>query len=275
MATYAIGDIQGCFDTLQALLDRCGFDPRADRLWLAGDLVNRGPQSLEVLRWARDLDARVVCVLGNHDLHLLARWTGLSSPRGRDTLASIFEAPDAEELLSWLRERPFLHREGGFTMVHAGLDPRWTLAQARELASELEEALRGPSWHEVLRADPEPAAAWHPDLAESERRRGSATVMTRIRTCGEDGRLCAAFSGPPEDAPGGCHPWFAHPRRRARPDTLVFGHWAALGFRRAPGYLALDSGCVWGGALTAVRLEDGRVFQEPARSAGAAKGGAH
>jgi bis(5'-nucleosyl)-tetraphosphatase (symmetrical) len=264
MATYAIGDIQGCFDTLEALLERCTFDPRADTAWLAGDLVNRGPRSLDVLRWARGLGARAVCVLGNHDLHLLARWAGVGKAKRLDTLSAIFEAPDCDELLSWLRRRPLLHREGGYAMVHAGLDPRWTLDEAATLAAEVEAALRGDAWADVLALERAPAPAWSPDLAGADRLRAVTAVMTRVRTLTDEGRLCSSFSGPPEEAPGGCHPWFAHPRARPRDETVVFGHWAALGYQRGPGYVALDSGCVWGGPLTAVRLDDGAAFQQPA-----------
>ena len=264
MATYAIGDIQGCFDTLRALLARCGFDPRADRAWLAGDLVNRGPRSLEVLRWARALGERAVCVLGNHDIHLLARWAGVSGPKPRDTLEPVLTASDAAELISWLRARPLVYREGDFAMVHAGLHPRWDLDAAGALAAEVEAALRGDGWREVLAVDHGSAATWRPDLRGAERLRSVAEVLTRIRTCGDDGTPCSAFSGPPEQAPPGCHPWYSHPLRGELGATVIFGHWAALGYRRLPGYVALDSGCVWGGALTAVRLDDGAVFQQPA-----------
>jgi bis(5'-nucleosyl)-tetraphosphatase (symmetrical) len=268
MATYAIGDIQGCFDSLRALLDRCGFDPRLDRVWLAGDLVNRGPRSLEVLRWAKDLGDRAVCVLGNHDLHLLARWADVSRPRRRDTLAQVLTAPDAAELCGWLRARPLLVREGEFALVHAGLDPRWTLDEAAALAREVESALRGAGWGELLADDRGPPLPWTPELEGIERLRSIASVLTRIRTCRADGTPCSSFSGPPDEAPAGCYPWFdhplGHPLRQQPGATVVFGHWAALGYVEAPGVLALDTGCVWGGALTAVRLDDGAVFQQPA-----------
>lgn len=264
MATYAIGDVQGCYDSLCALLARVGFDPACDRLWFAGDLVNRGPRSLEVLRAVRGLGERAVVVLGNHDLHLLGRAAGVSSPKRNDTLDQVLAAPDADELLSWLGSRPLFHEEGDFALVHAGLLPAWDLAQARARAQEVEAALGGAARDEVLRADDEPVTAWRSDLPEPERLRAITTVLTRIRTCREDGELCASFSGPPEEAPAGCHPWFSHPRGARRPSTLLFGHWAALGFRRGEGYVGLDSGCVWGGPLTALRLDDGEVFQEPA-----------
>jgi bis(5'-nucleosyl)-tetraphosphatase (symmetrical) len=264
MATYAIGDIQGCFDSLRALLDRCGFDPRVDRVWLAGDLVNRGPRSLEVLRFAQSLGDRAVCVLGNHDLHLLARWADLSRSRSRDTLAEVLGAADADELLSWLRARPLLVREGDFAMVHAGLDPRWTLDEAEALAREVEEALRGEGWREVLAGDGAAPVPWAPELEGGERLRSIAYVLTRIRTCRADGSPCTSFAGPPDEAPDGCFPWFDHPRGRPLGAKVVFGHWAALGYYDAPGFLGLDTGCVWGGSLTAVRLEDAAVFQQPA-----------
>jgi bis(5'-nucleosyl)-tetraphosphatase (symmetrical) len=264
MATYAIGDIQGCFDSLCALLARCGFDSRDDRVWLAGDLVNRGPGSLEVLRWARDLGDRAVCVLGNHDLHLLARGAGLAGPKRRDTLADVLAAPDADELLSWLRGQPLYHREGDVVMVHAGIDPRWSLDEAAALAAEVEAALSGDRWLEVLASDREPMVPWRPELEGASRLQSIAEVLTRLRTCRDDGQPCSSFSGPPEEAPAGCHPWFSHPRRRSLGATVIFGHWAALGLRRGPDTWALDSGCVWGGELTALRLDDGAVFQQPA-----------
>ncbi len=263
MAIYAIGDVQGCYDSLCALLERIGFDEGADRAWFAGDLVNRGPSSLAVLRFVRSLGDRATTVLGNHDLHLLARAAGLSRPRQGDTLQPVFDAPDADELLSWLRFRPLLHESGGEAMVHAGLHPAWTLAEARRLAREVETALRGEGAADVLDADDGPAQVWRADLAGGERLRSIVTIMTRIRMCAADGALVPTFSGPPESAPTGTYPWFAHPERRRRGVTMVFGHWAALGFRRGDDYLALDSGCVWGGSLTAVRLDDGAVFQQP------------
>jgi bis(5'-nucleosyl)-tetraphosphatase (symmetrical) len=247
-----MGDIQGCFRTLRRLLRRIAFDPAKDRLWNTGDLVNRGPGSLEVLRWARDLGDRLMTVLGNHDLHLLARAAGLVRAKPRDTLDEVLAAPDRDELLAWLRARPLLHAEEGRVLVHAGLLPAWTVAEAETLARSVEERLRAAGGLELAR----------PQSREPER--STLWVLTRLRFCTADGSPGPDFTGPPDAAPPGCRPWFDFPGRRSAEATVLFGHWAALGFYRAPGILGLDSGCVWGGELTAVRLEDGEVFQEPA-----------
>lgn len=263
MATYAIGDIQGCFDTFQALLRRIGFDPSVDRLWVAGDLVNRGPKSLETLRWMHAHDAEVRCVLGNHDLYLLARHAGLLGARGRDTVAPVLEAPDRDELLSWLRYRPLLHAEGRFVMVHAGILPRWSIEEAKQRARAIEAALRDPG-HEGLLGDVRRRqAALDPATQELQR---DLAVLTRMRMLRRDGEPEYAYNGPPEAAPSHLVPWYAAPHRRGD-HTVVFGHWAALGLRIQAGMVALDSGCVWGHHLSAYRLEDGQVFQEPAQEA--------
>jgi bis(5'-nucleosyl)-tetraphosphatase (symmetrical) len=261
MPTYAIGDIQGCHRTLTKLLLRIEFDPLKDRLWLVGDLVNRGPRSLETLRWAREHDASITTVLGNHDLHLLACAAGLRKPKQNDTLEPILTAPDAPDLLDWLRRRPFLHCEDGFVMVHAGLLPAWTLADAETHAAALALAFRGPEYPEVLTA----VYSKHPlDQAEATPDwRSLANVFTRIRMCARDGEPLYEYSGPPDSAPRGHIPWFQFPRRRHDDVTLLFGHWAALGLHLEPGIAALDSACVWGGPMTAVRLPDLAVFQEP------------
>lgn len=264
MSTYAIGDIQGCFLTLERLLDAISFDPRRDRLWLVGDLVNRGPRSLEVLRWARDLGDRVVAVLGNHDLHLMARAAGVTSPKRRDSLERILQAPDREELLHWLGNLPLFYREGEMALVHGGIDPSWSLDDAANLAREAEEALSGPKFREALaalyRGKP---LRWDPNLCGIERSQALLHIFTRIRVCRPDGELDFDFKGPPEEAPAGYLPWFQIPGRRSCEATLVFGHWAALGLRLMPGVLALDSGCVWGRELSALRLEDRSLFQQP------------
>lgn len=264
MATYAIGDIQGCHASLRGLLDRLPFDPDRDRLWLAGDLVNRGPASLEVLRWASGLGDRVVAVLGNHDLHLLGVAAGLRSSRPRDTLAPVLAAPDADELLTWLRHRPLLHREGRFVLVHAGLHPAWTADDAQALAAEIEAGLRGPRWRaalaELFVEDPPP---WSPHLTGAARRAAAASLLTTLRTCTADGTPDRSFHGPPDRMPPGRLAWFDVPARRAADVTVVCGHWAALGLLMRPDIIALDTGCVWGGALTAIRLEDGALFQQP------------
>jgi bis(5'-nucleosyl)-tetraphosphatase (symmetrical) len=265
VSDYAIGDIQGCYDSLQALLAQIRFDRRNDRVWLTGDLVNRGPKSLEVLRWASDLGDRAIVVLGNHDLHLLAIASGAGRSRAKDTLDPVLVAPDHTDLIDWLRQRSLFHREGGFALVHAGLIPPWTIDQAVNLAGEVETALRGPGWAELLAAyRSAPSPSWRDDLTGDDRRRAILTVMTRIRTCSEDGVLNHDFAGPPDLAPPGFRPWYAYPSRASRDATILFGHWAAGGYRDRDGAIALDSGCVWGNQLTAVRLEDRAVFQQRA-----------
>jgi bis(5'-nucleosyl)-tetraphosphatase (symmetrical) len=262
MATYAIGDIQGCHRTLERLLRRIRFDPAADRLWLVGDLVNRGPRSLEVLRWARGLGARARLVLGNHDLHLIGRVLGLRREKARDTLDDVLEAEDRDELIGWLRHQPFVHYEAPYLMVHAGLLPQWSPEDALELAAEAQSLLRGDDPRDVFQALRDEPGRWRPGLPRRERLTHALRAFTTLRTCSADGRPCGGFSGPPEQAPHGCVPWFEAPGRRASAATVVCGHWATLGLRVRPNLLALDTGCVWGGSLSAVRLEDRAVFQE-------------
>lgn len=250
MATYVIGDVQGCFDTLTALLRQIDYRQDRDHLWFVGDLVNRGPRSLDVLRFLRDQGDRVVAVLGNHDLHLLSRYVGASKAKQGDTLEEILAAPDVDELIDWLAKRPLLHTAQDWTMVHAGLKPEWTLADATREARRYEAMLRTQAARTRLFATP----AFPPSLR----------ALTTLRTCHDDGTPCR-HNGPPETAPAGCLPWFSHPRRKSSGSRIVFGHWAALGVRRGSDYLGLDSGCVWGESLTAFRLDDERLFTEPAR----------
>jgi bis(5'-nucleosyl)-tetraphosphatase (symmetrical) len=262
MATYAIGDVHGCFDTLRALLDRLPFDPAADRLWLVGDLVNRGPRSLEVLRWARELAERMggrfQAVLGNHDLRLVAVGRGVAEPRRGDTLDEVLEAPDRDALLGWLGGLPLLHRDGDRLLVHAGLLPGWTPGEAERRAREVEAALSGPPGDDLLRR-PEQG---EDDPVPSELREALA-AFTLLRTCTPGGDRCP-HSGPPDQAPAGCIPWFEVPGRASAEFQVVCGHWSALGLHLADGVAALDSGVVWGGALSALRLDDREVFQQPA-----------
>jgi len=266
MATYAIGDVHGCFATLQGLLKRVAYDPRRDRLWLVGDLVNRGPRSLAVLRWASRLDPeRAVAVLGNHDLHLLARAEGLASPRRRDTLDEVLAARDRDGLLDWLRARPLFHREGAWAMVHAGLLPEWTLAAAAALAREVEGELRDGAAARLLATfRDDPPGRFRESLSPAARRRLALAALTRLRTVNGRGRMTTDFSGPPGEAPPGYVPWFTVPRRKSRGAQVICGHWAALGLHLDDGVAALDTGCVWGRELTALRLDDRKVFQEPA-----------
>lgn len=264
MSTWAIGDLQGCFDPLEALLETCGFDRERDRLWFVGDLINRGPKSLETLRFVRDLGDAAVTVLGNHDLSLLMIAAGQGKLHRLDTFHHVLDAPDRDELLDWLRARPMMHVEGGFAMVHAGLLPQWDIALAQSLAREVECALRGPDHDEFMRSmwGSEPAH-WDDGLKGWDRLRVVVNAMTRMRFCSTTGEMEFRSKGAPEDPPSGCVPWFDVADARWRTHTVVCGHWSALGYRRAPNLLALDSGCLWGGALTAVRLEDGAVAQVP------------
>ena len=262
MATYAIGDIQGCFDSFSRLLARCAFDPLVDRLWLVGDLVNRGPRSLETLRFVHDLGPAAVTVLGNHDLSLLMASEGFGKRSKGDTFDDVLDAPDRDELLDWLRHQPLCHVENGFCLVHAGLLPQWTVAEARALAAEVEAKLAAPDWRELLANmwGSEPAA-WREDLTGWPRLRVIVNAMTRMRFCTRDGGMDFRVKGEVEKAPKGCLPWFDLPDRRSADRVLITGHWSALGLKISPNLLAIDSGCLWGGALTAIRLEDRAVFQ--------------
>jgi bis(5'-nucleosyl)-tetraphosphatase (symmetrical) len=268
MATYAVGDLQGCLAPLEELLALIAFDAKRDRLWLVGDLVNRGPDSLGCLRFAKALGDAAVMVLGNHDLHLLSLAEGFSKGRSRDTLEPVLEANDRDELLDWLRHRPLMHVEGDFAMVHGGLLPAWSTAQARALAAEVEVELRGAGHRELLRGmygdDPD---RWHASLTGIARWRVIINAMTRLRVCTGDGRMVLRFKGDPADLDGDLLPWFDVPGRQSRGTTVVCGHWSALGLKVRDDLLALDSGCVWGRALSAVRLEDRQLFQVPCRGA--------
>lgn len=266
MATYAIGDIQGCFGTFRRLLDRIEFDPARDRVLLVGDLVNRGPQSAEVLRWAMRHERAVRTVLGNHDLHLIARALGAVGKKKRDTLEDVLGARDCDDLVDWLRTRPLVYRENGHMLVHAGILPSWTADDAERLAGEVEEVLQSRDAPRLLESVGEPPAQrWSEKLRGMERLRLILQVLTRLRTCTRDGVPCLEFSGPPDEAPPGCAPWFEAPGRKEKDVTVVFGHWAALGLHLGHRVIGLDTGAVWGNKLTAIRLKDRAVFQEPAR----------
>jgi bis(5'-nucleosyl)-tetraphosphatase (symmetrical) len=261
MSTYAIGDIQGCFNSLRLLLDRISFRPHIDRLWLVGDLVNRGPESLGVLRYITQLGHAARVVLGNHDVFLLAVAEGFAELRAKDTLHDVLNAPDRDELLAWLRRQPLLHREGEYLMVHAGLLPQWTVEEAVGYARDVEAALTGPDYRVLLRQlFNGPTPQWADDLGGWERLTSILRILTRLRACTPTGSM-SNFSGPPEDIPVGFAPWFRIPGRRSTGTTIITGHWAALGLRLERHHLALDSGCVWGRQLTAVCLEDRKVFQ--------------
>lgn len=262
MAIYAVGDIQGCYSVLQRLLERVAFDPARDRLWVVGDMVNRGPESVQTLRFLMGLGSAATVVLGNHDLYLLMVAAGHRRLDDDDTLFQVLEAPDRDELLGWVGSRPLMHVEGGHAMVHAGLLPQWTVVQASELAAEVTQVLRGPAADDLLLhlSGNEPAK-WSDGLEGIDRYRVVVNALTRMRFCAADGRMALQAKGSPMRAPEGTMPWFQVPGRQSGSHTLVCGHWSALGFYRMPGLIALDSGCVWGGKLTAVRLEDSEVFQ--------------
>jgi bis(5'-nucleosyl)-tetraphosphatase (symmetrical) len=263
MATYAIGDIQGCHTTLLRLVERLRFDPARDRLWLVGDLVNRGPGSLEVLRWAKAQGTSVVVVLGNHDLYLLARVFAAAKKKTRDTLENVMTAPDRDELVAWLRTRPLIHHEGAHVLVHAGLHPSWSVAEAESFAREGETMLRGEGAAEFFgSAHYTRPPVWTPSLQGLARIGGIVATLTRLRTCTTMGAPAYEFAGPPRSAPPGFLPWFTTPGRKSRDATVIFGHWAALGLHIEPGIVGLDSGCVYGNRLTAWRLEDEEVIQE-------------
>lgn len=269
MAIYAVGDVHGCRATFEALLGQLPIDWDSDELWLTGDLVNRGPDNVGVLRRVREIERRMgerlVAVLGNHDLHALARADGLVPAKRRDTLEDLLAAPDRDELVAWLRQRPVAHRAEDHLLIHAGVIPEWDLDEVESLAREVEAELRGPRGRDLLTAVLRPPERWRLGLSPEERHAFTLSTLVRVRSLRADGTSYREFAGPPEEAPAGCQPWFAAPERRTAGKTIVFGHWAALGYRRLPGLWALDSGCVWGQHLTAVRLDDGAAWQEPAR----------
>ncbi len=264
MSIYAIGDLQGCFESLELLLTRLPLRWDQDQLWFVGDLVNRGPHSLEVLRYVKGLGSRAVCVLGNHDLHLLSVSEGFAPLHRGDTLDGVLEACDRIELLEWLRQRPLIHCAQGYTMVHAGLLPQWDVRQAKELAGEVEQALRAASYREFLKEMyGNRPHRWSPGLAGMDRLRLITNGLTRLRICSADGSMEFAHKGALCDIPKGYMPWFQVPGRRSAGENLIFGHWSALGLHldQPSRLLALDTGCLWGGHLTAVRLEDLALFQ--------------
>lgn len=256
--TWAIGDVQGCHDSLLALRARL---PADARLWLTGDLVNRGPRSLDALRWAIAQGDRLVTVLGNHDLHLLVVAAGIRRAHRGDTLDGILAAPDRDELIDWVRTRPLAHFEDGWLMVHAGLVPQWTVERTLELADEVHRVLAGPDWLAFLREmyGNEPPQ-WSDALRGNDRLRVIVNALTRIRFCTPDGRMEFAAKEGAGSAPAGYLPWFDTPGRASAGTPIVFGHWAALGWLERPDLLSVDTGCVWGRELTAVRLSDRRVI---------------
>lgn len=281
MATYAIGDVHGCTESLHALLDRLPIDPARDRLWLVGDLVNRGPDSLGALRWARAtaqrMGERFVAVLGNHDVHLLSRAAGVAAARAKDSLDDVLapsggvDRRERDALVAWLRQRPLLHREDGLLLVHGGLLPGWSPEVAEELARDTEAVLRGPDGDRLLADYAERNGRFdHECRIDDALGRASCglAVFTLLRTIRADGIPRCGYAGPPEDAPSGDRAWFEawrEGRSATGLPTVVFGHWASLGLLREPGLFGLDTGCVWGDRLTAARLDDGELFEVATR----------
>lgn len=262
MITYAIGDIQGCYDQLRTLLDRIAFDPAHDSLWIVGDLVSRGPQSLETLRFLRSLGEAAVTVLGNHDLNLLAVAAGVRKPHRSDAVEAVLAASDRDELFDWLRTRNMMHTGEGYAMVHAGLLPQWTIARALELAAEVEAELRGDNHRELLsQMYGNAPARWEDDLTGYDRLRVIVNAMTRLRLCDERGTMEFSHKTQPVDLPPGYMPWFDVPGRASAGTPVLCGHWAALGLMVRDDVLAIDTGCVWGRALTALRLDDRKLYE--------------
>lgn len=256
MALYAIGDIQGCYDEFQSLLEKLAFNPAEDQLWLTGDLVNRGPKSLETLRAIRALGDAAVAVLGNHDLHMLAVAHGISRTKHRDTFSDVLKAPDRDELLDWLRCLPLLHHQHGFYLIHAGLPPAWSGKAAASYAQEAEAVLQGPDyaeffWH-MYGNEPN---QWTESLKGWDRLRYITNCLTRLRYVAPDGRADFTQKGPPDRQPKGLLPWFQLPNRLSAGDRIIFGHWSTLGFYAGDNVYCLDTGCLWGGELTALRLD--------------------
>lgn len=256
---HLIGDVQGCVQALRRLLADIGFSPSRDRLVLLGDLVNRGPDSLAVLKLAAGYGDAVTCLLGNHDMHLLAVAHGVRPPHASDSLQDVLSAPDRDAWLDWLRHQRLAHLEAGWLCVHAGVVPQWDTAQTLALADEVQTLLRGPDLGAFLRVmyGNEPAQ-WRNDLDGADRARMIVNTLTRIRFCTPQGRLEFKTKEGTSGAPAGHLPWFEVPARRTIGQPVAFGHWSTLGLIDRPDLLAIDTGCVWGGALTAVRVDGGR-----------------
>lgn len=258
MAVYAIGDLQGCYDSFRRLLDKLDFEPDKDSLWLTGDLVNRGPKSLKTLRYVRNLGDCVLTVLGNHDLHLLALANDIRVSNNRfDSLWKVLAAKDSDELLDWLRHRPLAHFDAELNtlMVHAGVPPQWDIQQTLARAAEVEQRLQGQDYIKFLeKMYGDKPARWSDELEGNKRLRVIVNCLTRMRMIRPDGRLNLTHTGPPDKADDGLIPWFEAPDAAWRGTRIVFGHWSALGLVVTPDLIALDTGCVWGRELSAVKL---------------------
>jgi len=255
MATYAIDDIQGCFDDLQRLLSKIKFDKKVDTLWFVGDLVNRGPKSLETLRFIKSLDDSAVCVLGNHDLHLLATAYNLSPYKAKDTLSEILKAKDKEELLDWLRHRPLFHYNEDFCLLHAGLPPQWDFSIAKTMAKKIEKELQGDNYLDffAMMYGNKPSQ-WSKNLNKEEQLRFAVNCFTRLRFCDAQGNLDFKYNGELGSQSSHLMPWFDVPNRKKLRRTIIFGHWSALGYYKSKQCYGIDTGCLWGGQLTALKL---------------------
>ena len=255
MAVYVVGDIQGCFESLQRLLKKIEFDPSRDKLWFAGDIVNRGPKSLEVLRFIKGLGDSATTVLGNHDLHLLAVSQKKGKLKNKDTLQEVLDAPDKIDILEWLRHRPLFHYENNFGLLHAGLPPQWDLEMTKALASDAEKVLQGGKFNEFLKQMygnmPD---KWSDSLQGWDRMRFIVNCFTRLRYCDAKGRLALEEKGPPGSQSSAFIPWFQIPTRKTKSIVLIFGHWSTLGFLDDYNCFGIDTGCLWGGKLTALRI---------------------
>lgn len=257
MAIYAIGDIQGCYDDLLRLLDKINFDPTSDQLWFAGDLVNRGPKSLQTLRFVKGLGKLAITVLGNHDLHLLAVANSIHKIRKKDVLHQILIASDREELLNWLRHQPLLHYQHNYCMVHAGLPPQWGLKKSQKMAKKVEKVLQGSDYTIFLKKMyGNTPNFWSDDLKDEQKIHFTVNCLTRIRFCTAKGKLDFEHHGAPGSQPDKLMPWFEVPDRKSLPLTIIFGHWSALGFYAENNCYGLDTGCLWGRQLTALRLDE-------------------
>ncbi|HHG0425050.1 TPA: bis(5'-nucleosyl)-tetraphosphatase (symmetrical) ApaH [Yersinia enterocolitica] len=268
MSTYLIGDVHGCLDELLALLAQVDFDPQHDTLWLTGDLVARGPASLDVLRYVRSLGSAVRMVLGNHDLHLLAVYAGISRNKPKDRITPLLEAPDADELINWLRRQPVLQVDDKLKLImaHAGITPQWDIETAQMCAREVESVLSSDSYPLFLDAMyGDMPNNWSPELTGLARLRFSTNALTRMRFCFPNGQLDMICKDTPENAPAPLKPWFELPRLVSPEYSIIFGHWASLEGKGVPeGIYGLDTGCCWGGNLTLLRWEDKRYFTQPA-----------
>jgi bis(5'-nucleosyl)-tetraphosphatase (symmetrical) len=257
MTTYVIGDLQGCLTPLKRLLDQLRYEPSQDSLWFVGDLINRGPESLETLRYVKSLGKNAITVLGNHDLHLLAVVHGIRKSSPKDTLEEIVNAPDCDELCHWLSKRPLLHTDKklAHTLVHAGIHPKWSLKRAHKLSREVHHALKDDLQGFLATMYGNTPARWDKNLSSTKRKRFAINAFTRMRYCYEDGELNFDFNGPPSAAPKKLYPWYSVPNRRVLDTHIVFGHWSSHPAICKSGIIPTDRGCVWGGSLAAYAIE--------------------